>query len=59
MVKNFLAMQKAQGLITGLGGFPGEGNGHTERSLMGHRPWDHKQSDTTEQLTLSVFTFKG
>ena len=46
MVKNFPAMQKAQGLITGLGGFPGEGNGHTERSLMGHSPWDHKQSDT-------------
>ena len=31
MVKNFLAMQKTQGSITELGGFPGEGNGHTQK----------------------------
>ena len=24
---------------------------------MGYNPWDHKESDTTEQLTFSLFTF--
>ena len=24
---------------------------------MGYSTWDHKQLDTTEQLTLSLFTF--
>ena len=31
MAKNLLAMQKTQGSITELGGFPGEGNGHTQK----------------------------
>ena len=25
---------------------------------MGHSPWGHKESDTTEQLTLSLFISK-
>ena len=31
---------------------PGEFHGH--RSLAGYSPWGHKESDTTEQLTLSL-----
>ena len=34
---------------------PGEAHGH--RSLAGYSPWDHKESDTTERLTFSLFTF--
>ena len=30
--------------------FPGES--HRLRSLAGYSPWDHKESDTTEGLTL-------
>ena len=30
---------------------------HRQRSLVGYSPWGHKESDTTEQLTLSLFTF--
>ena len=26
---------------------------HVQRSLVGYSPWDHKESDTTEQLALS------
>ena len=50
------------GSIPGSGRFPGEGNGyplqysclgiHGQRSLAGYSPWDHKESDTTEQLTV-------
>ena len=50
------------GSITGIGRFPGEGNGHSlqysclkkslgQRSLAGYSPWGHKESDTTEQLS--------
>ena len=28
------------------------GESHGQRSLMGYSPWDLKESDTTEQLTL-------
>ena len=35
---------------------PGESQG--QRSLAGYSPWGHKKSDTTEQLTLSFFTFQ-
>ena len=53
------------GLIPGLGRSPGEVNGysllvflpvefHWLSSLMGYSPWDHKESDTTERLTLSL-----
>ena len=49
-------------LILGWGRSPGEGGGwlptpvflprksHRQRSLAGYSPWDHKESDTTEQL---------
>ena len=30
---------------------------HRQRSLVGYSPWSHKESDTTEQLTLSLVTF--
>ena len=51
------------GSIPGLGRFPGEGHGnplqysclentHGQRSLMGYSPWDCKESDMTEQLSI-------
>ena len=52
------------GSIPGSGRSPGEGNGnplqysclenpHGQRSLGGYSSWDRKESDMTEQLTLS------
>ena len=32
------------------------GEVHRQRSLAGYAPWGHKESDMTEQLTLSVYT---
>ena len=32
------------------------GESHGQRSLVGYSPWDCKESDTTERLTLSLFT---
>ena len=29
---------------------------HGQRSLAGYNPWGHKDSDTTEGLTLSLFS---
>ena len=54
-------------LIPGLGRYPGEKNGyplqnsclenpHGQRNLVGYSPWDRKDLDTTEQLSLS-FTY--
>ena len=51
------------GLIPGLGKFPWRrkwqptpvflpGESHGQRRLMGCSPWDHKESNTTERLTL-------
>ena len=51
------------GSIPGLGGSPGEGDGsplqylcwenpHGQMSLVGYSPWNCKEFDTTEQLTL-------
>ena len=31
------------------------GEFHGQRSLVGYSPWGHKESDTTKQLTLSLF----
>ena len=52
------------GLIPGLGRSPGEGNGYPhqysclENSMVrGYSPWGHKESDMTERITLSLFTF--
>ena len=33
------------------------GESHGQRSLTGYSPWRHKESDMTERLTLSLFTF--
>ena len=33
------------------------GESHGERNLAGYSPWDGKESDTTEWLTFSTFTF--
>ena len=30
------------------------GEFHGQKSLAGYGPWDHKESDRTEQLTLSL-----
>ena len=35
------------------------GKSHGWRSLVGRSPWGHKESDTTERLTLSLSTFWG
>ena len=32
------------------------GESHGQRRLAGYSPWGHKESDVTEQLTLSLFT---
>ena len=32
------------------------GECHGQRSLVGYSPWGHKESDTTEQLTLEAST---
>ena len=64
MVKNPLAVSETR--VQCLGGedpwrkewlptpvfLPGEFHG--QRSLAGYSPWDHKESGTTEQLTLSI-----
>jgi len=34
------------------------GEFHGQRSLVGYSPWGCKESDMTEQLTLSLFFFK-
>jgi len=57
------------GSIPGLGRSPGEGhdnplqyscleNPHGQRILAGYSPWRCKQSDTTEQLTLTFYRSK-
>ena len=63
MVKNPPCTAGDLGSIPGLGRSPVEGNGlpppivlpgksHGQRNLVGYGPWGHKESDTTEQLTL-------
>ena len=65
--KEFACSAGDLGSIPGLGRSPAEGNGyplqysglenpHGQRSLAGYSPWGRKESDTTEQLTLSHFT---
>ena len=69
MVKNLPAMQETQ--VQALGQedalekewlptslfLPGEF--HEQRSLAGYSLWHHKESDTTEQLTLSSEFYPG
>ena len=60
MVKASVYNAEDPGSIPGSGRSPGKGNGtpllpgkpHGQRSLVGYSPWDHKESDTTEQLHL-------
>ena len=58
------------GSIPGLGRPPGEGNDYLlqysglekfpgQRSLVGYHPWGHRESDTTEGLTLSLQALGG
>ena len=55
------------GSIPGLGQSLGGGNGnplqysclgesHGQRSLVGYSPWGHKESDTTERLSLNFIS---
>ena len=65
MVKESACNAEELGWISGLGRSPGEGNGcsfqylsgefHGQRSLMGYSPCCHKESDTIEKLTFSLF----
>ena len=66
MIKNLPAMQEVQILIPGLGRYPAERNGNPlqypclenftgQRSLVDYSPQGHKELDTTEQLTLSLY----
>ena len=54
------------GLISGLGKSPGGVHGnslqyfclenpHGKKSLAGYSPWDHKESDMTEQLSTHTY----
>ena len=64
-VKNVPAMQETQ--VQSLSqedpdSSPGRflpGEFHGERSLGGYSPWGHKESDTTERLTLSLYLYGG
>ena len=63
MVRN---LPQCRSSIPGLGRCPGERNGYHSSNLAwripwpekpGRKaPWGHKESDTTEQLTLSLFS---
>ena len=64
----FACIAKDLGSIPGSGRFPWRrkwqpmpeslpGKPQGQRSLVGCSPWGRKESDTTERLTLSFFTF--
>ena len=63
-VKNPLIMQETWVQSLGWEDSPGERNGNPlqysclEKSLAGNNPWGRKESDTTEQLTLSLPTVR-
>ena len=46
-----------KGMATHLSILPAEFHG--QRSLAGYSPWGRKESDMTEQLTLSLFTLNN
>ena len=65
MVKNLSCNVGVPGSIPGLGRSPWRGEwlptpvllpeeSHGQRNLTGYSLWDYKESDTTEQLTLSL-----
>ena len=63
VIKSPPANARDMSLIPGLGRLPGGGGGnplqypclklHEQRSLAGYSPWGRKESDMTEQLTLT------
>ena len=67
MVKNLPAMQETWVLSLGWKDPLEEGmathpsilawKSHGQSSLAGYSPWGHKELDTTEQLTLLLFTY--
>ena len=65
--EKFISSAEDLGSVPGLGRFPGGGQGNPlqysclenprgQRSLVGYSPWGRKESDTTEWLTLSLFS---
>ena len=69
MVKNLTARQETQVRSLSQEDIPEEemathssilpGGFHGQRSLTGYSPWSHKELDTTERLSLSLFTFSS
>ena len=67
--KNLTAIAGDAGSIPGSGRFPGEGNGYPlqhsclgnpmpEKSLVGYRPWGHKELNMTEHTHSYKSTWK-
>ena len=67
LVKNLPAMQRRPGFDPWIGKIPWRreqlpipvfwpGEFHGQSSLVGYSPWDHKELDMTEQLSLLFFT---
>ena len=59
LVKNLPGMPGNLGSILGVGRSPGEGKGYPLQysgleNSMDYSPWGHKESDTTEQFSLSL-----
>ena len=60
MLKNMPASAGDPASIRGSGRSPGEGSGnpllpgefHGQRSLTGYSPWDRKESETTDSITI-------
>ena len=66
--KEFACNVGDPGLLPGLGRSPGEGNGNPfwysclenpmyRGAWRATSPWGHRESDTTEQLTLSLYAY--
>ena len=60
--KEFACNAGDPGLIPGSGKSFGGGHGNPEnaygqRSLAGYSPWDHKESDTTKQLSTAQASY--
>ena len=56
MVKNLLANAGNPGLISGLGRFPGEGNGNLLSILVWKIPWTEKPGEATVHGTAKRVT---
>ena len=53
MIKNLPVNAGDEGLILGLGRYPGGGNGNL--LLVGYSPWGHKELDAAEQLSTHAY----